>query len=86
MTITEIRTIQDLMNMDIKIEMSENLFSLVREKECMTLISIEIPEEGFNLTFFIREQVKATISLIEGDDLIDLRDNLPILKEILEII
>jgi hypothetical protein len=84
MTVNEVNTIQDLMNLDIELKFGENFMTLV--KDYSSLVVIEFPEEGFNLTNLIKEKVRKNIYMIDSDNYIDTRDRLPILKEILNTI
>jgi hypothetical protein len=84
MTVNEVNTIQDLMNLDIELKFGENFMTLV--KDYSSLVVIEFPEEGFNLTNLIKEKVRKNIDMIDSDNYIDTRDRLPILKEILNTI
>lgn len=84
MTITEVNTIQDLMNLDFEVKFSENFLTI--EKNYSSLIVVEFPEEGFNITTLIKRAVKDKINLVESDEYIDLRNHLDDLKEILNIL
>jgi ERCC4-related helicase len=88
MTITEVTLFQDLMSLDIEIRFEENTIYL--KKNYLTLMTVELPEQGFNIKELFKKELNKTIRSIENEelseDMIDLIENIDTLKEIINTI